>query len=209
MAHAAGVHETGSRARNDALYPLVIAGDERAKQEMIEGNMALVTLRVETFIKNCPAAAFLRDDLISEGLLALTTAVNRMEPVSEPNPTGYILVAVSNAIEELVDKELYMQMSSETARRKRAAGEKLPTQIPVGRGVFEMAYDETKVRELRDTIESCAETDIERTILKLREEGNSDYDIAAEIDLPRLSIFRMRREMHQRFLDKTGIKGQA
>jgi hypothetical protein len=57
-----------------------------------------------------------------------------MEPVSEPNPTGYILVAVSNAIEELVDKELNMQMSSDTARRKRAAGEKLPTADSDGQG---------------------------------------------------------------------------
>ena len=53
--------------------------------------------------------------------------------------------------------------------------------------------------ELRDLLESCCESDKERTLLRMREEGCSDREIAEALDTSRTSIQALRKELEERF----------
>lgn len=209
---AAGITTTNSRERNEQLYPLVIAGNEEARREMIEGNMALVTLRVNTFIRFFPQAEFLRDDLISEGLLALVSAVNGMKNrigQADCNPQGYLLKSISNALGEMLDSESHLQMLSKTVRNKRAEGETLPQQIPMSGSMPDVAFDEQPLRELKEDIWSVAETDEERTVLRMREEGFNDREIGEVLGMPNTTVWVTRRDLYERFLAASGMTGEA
>lgn len=214
-AAAAGISETSSRERNNEFYVRMTGGDKDAINEMIEANMAIVMVRVDAFLANCPNYGYLREDLVSEGLLALTEAVQAMskskKDVSKINPTGYLYVAVSRAIGAAAEAEETMQLKPKTLRdaKERAQGQgvelTIPTQIPMGRNLPDVAYDETGVSELRDEIWSCAEDDQERRILKLREDGYVDDEIAEELSIPRWLVQEIRSSLYDRFLEKSGM----
>lgn len=237
---AAGITTSNSRQRNEQLYPLVVAGDEDARREMIEGNMALVTLRVNTFIRFFPQAEYLRDDLMAEGMLALVKAVRNMKDRTGSegcNPQGFILKSISNHIGDLLDSESNMQVSAGTVRSKRVSlvetqecsecgGEldngwhckdcfhdnrpdKFPRQIPMSGSMPDVAFDETRVRDLRDEIWSVAESDDERNILRMREEGYGWEEISKTLGLPLSTAYMMIRDLYERFLAVSGMTGEA
>ena len=72
------------REQNERLYVRVMAGDEEARQEMIEGNMPLVIAKANSYIRRFPQLAYLRDDLHSAGFLGLVKAVNKMAEHDRP-----------------------------------------------------------------------------------------------------------------------------
>ena len=89
------------------LYQRLVSGDTKARDEMIEGNMALVVYRVDTYLRNAPQMAYYRDDMIAEGLVGLCKAVDAMQkkgPVKDPRPTGYITRSVDQHIARLADE---------------------------------------------------------------------------------------------------------
>ena len=52
---------------------------------------------------------------------------------------------------------------------------------------------------MRDLLESCCESDDDRTILRMREEGYSDREIAGTIGLKHTTTYLMRKELEKRF----------
>lgn len=198
-----------SREKNNELYSRVMAGDEQARQQMIEGNMALVGNKVNAFIRGHPQAGHLRDDLRSAGYIGLVQAVNAMdkhENPENPNPTGYLSIAIHREIKRLADGEALISVPDRTQRdaRKENRQIKAPT---VHQGIPK-SFDDQKqdspleVIELRDLLDSCCESDDERTILRMREEGYSDRDIADAIGLSHTTTYMMRRELEKRFQNK-------
>lgn len=198
-----------SREKNNELYSRVMAGDEQARQQMIEGNMALVGNKVNAFIRGHPQAGHLRDDLRSAGYIGLVQAVNAMdkhENPENPNPTGYLSIAIHREIKRLADGEALISVPDRTQRdaRKENRQIKAPT---VHQGIPK-SFDDQKqdspleVIELRDLLDSCCESDDERTILRMREEGYSDRNIADAIGLSHTTTYMMRRELEKRFQNK-------
>lgn len=213
QASANGITNTGTRDRNNELWAAVVAGDQAARKEMIESNMALVMVKVEAFIATFPKSAYLRDDMTSEGLLGLVEGVDNMiasakgrKSLDPPNPSGYLQVAISRAIGNLYDTECNLQMPAPTARLQRQKGRLVPKQscctvLP------ESVVDDTKLRELRDLVMSCAETNDERTLLRMREEGYTDSEIAKAIGLSRTPVLKLRQKLYQRYLEKVAAIG--
>ena len=64
---------------NDAAYQRLVSGDESARNELIEGNMALVIHRVDAYLHRAPQMAYYRDDMISAGIVGLCEVVDRMQ----------------------------------------------------------------------------------------------------------------------------------
>src|SRR5689334_13872772 len=106
---------------NDELYPLVAAGDKAAHERMILNNVDLVEWRVDEFVRRVPSAETLRDDLISEGYLALTQAVDDLCNGESQcsNPTGYLSTAIQFAIEKYDDRQAMIAMPPRTKARAR------------------------------------------------------------------------------------------
>jgi DNA-directed RNA polymerase specialized sigma24 family protein len=65
------------------------------------------------------------------------------------------------------------------------------------------------MQDLRETLDACCEDDTDREILRLREEGYVDREIANRLGLPLTTCYVMRRTMYARFLELTGWRGEA
>lgn len=202
----------GSKELNAELYPKVVAGDQEAREMMIHANMPLVLNCVESFILTFPSAEFLRDDMVSAGFVGLVDAVNRFSTNEAiDNPTGYITVAVSREIGKLVDDEGSIRVPSRTKHHKKVKGEDvdIPERLDDFPETIEDSTHALEMVELRDTLASCCESDEERDILRMREANYVDREIADVLGLPLTTTYMLRRTLYQRFLDKTGMKGEV
>ena len=190
--------------RNSQLATLVSRGGKAARDEMIESNMAIVAGKVNDYLICFPHLAYLKDDLIGDGNLALVDAADRIMrgEVADKNLMGYLRVAVAIAIGHSIDAELYS--SDRSARRHRQNGEdphpfhKVPNSDHV---LSELGHDPRPETELLNLIVSQCETDEERAIVDLRMKGYKDDEIARQLDIPKTTIFMLRRELYQRCLE--------
>ena len=197
--------------RNERLYPRVMAGDEKAREEMIEGNMPLVVLRVNSFVQRNPQLAHLRDDLHSAGFTGLVQAVNKMAESSDiANPNSYISVAISREIAKLAEKEavhIGIELMELPANDPPADADSADCVREASHGVPESIVDgnqsaTTELIELRDLLQSCCESEEERTLLRMREEGHSDRDIAEVIGQTLWATHTLRKRLEERFNQK-------
>jgi hypothetical protein len=205
------ITQSSDHERNERLYPRVMAGDEQAREEMITSNMPLVVLRVNSFIQRNPQLAHLRDDLHSAGFTGLVQAVNKTAEGSDiANPNSYISVAISREIAKLAEKEavhIGIELVNLLERDPLADTESADSVPEVSHNIPESVVDTnrsavTELSELRDLIESCCETDEERTLIRMREEGYADRDIADALSMPHTAAYTLRRELEQRFQKK-------
>ena len=65
------------------------------------------------------------------------------------------------------------------------------------------------VFELRDLIEACCETEEERTIVRMREQGYVDREIAETLDMPLSTTYMLRRGIQERFLERSAAEDEA
>jgi len=197
------------REKNEELYVRVMAGDAQARQEMIEGNMALVGSNVNEYIRKHPEAAHLRDDLRSAGYVGLVQAVGAMARHRDPensNPTGYMSVAIRREISRFADNEATISIPDRTQREARKGNRPLVAPA-VRQGIPKSLADSgpdaaQKLAETRDLLDSCCQSEDDRTILRMREEGYADRDIAKAIGLAHTTTYMMRRELQRRYLQK-------
>ncbi|REJ65603.1 MAG: hypothetical protein DWQ31_16825 [Planctomycetota bacterium] len=208
------IDEPLDREKNDALYARLCAGDADAREEMIQGNMPLVIDKVNSYVNTFPQAEFLQDDMQSAGFLGLVQAVSAMMEHKLPqrsNATGYISVSVQREIGKVVDNELTIRVPDRTKRLKRAQNEKIDAPKNVGVPSETLADDGQQhgpaMFELRDLIETCCLCEEDRVIVAMREQGHSDEEIGQAINVPKTTAYMMRRELYQRFLAKSELKG--
>jgi len=196
------------REENERLYHRVMAGDREARRQMIEGNRPLVVMKVDSYIHCYPNVAYLRDDLHSAGFAALVQAVNKMAEHDQPrkvNPTGYISVAITHGIARLAEKEAAMGLTSipefEDAPDDDDDAPRAEHNVPdsildanesARQGLF----------ELRDLIHSCCQSEEEHTLVRMREEGYSDREIARALNMSHTSAYMLRKELETRFQEK-------
>lgn len=194
---------------NARLYPLVAAGDTDARQHMIEGNMSLAVVKVESFIRCFPETAHLRDDLTSAAFIGLTKAVNKMAAGNGPRntdasaPTDFIGMWINRELSELVASESTIRLPARSKYRAQAEGQELtaPTVCNFIPERFQTPSYEAEL-ETRDLIESCCACDEERTFVAMREAGHTLDDIAAVLGMSRTSLYRMARELEGRVTRK-------
>lgn len=216
--------ETASRIDNDLLYPRVAAGDREAMTKMIESNVPFVVNKVDTFIRCFPSAAYLRDDLIAEGMMCLCKAVSKMaeDGVKEnANATGYISYWIHKGIGLVVDSEAAAgpNESERTRKRKASDGEPIGHRVELTAGdgeFFDLSHpipdtvtDPMSIPDLKDLIYSCCETEVDRMIVELREQNYTYHEVAKIIELPYTATYMLLRAIYARFLLKSGMKGEA
>ena len=123
------------------------------------------------------------------------------------NPTGYISVAITHEIARVAEKESAMGLTSIPEPENgpsRGSDDDVPE---VGHNVPESIIDanESAVQglfDLRDMLDSCTEREEERTLLRMREKGYSDREIAEALNMSRTSVQRLRKELEERFKQK-------
>jgi RNA polymerase sigma factor (sigma-70 family) len=182
---------------NDDLYRRIRSGENATVAKMIERNLPLVKSRVGVFLKEYGRFRHLFDDLVGEGFMALTDAVNSFATKAVSKPTGYIVSAIDFALSNYVDAEIGAGMMGErTVQRRRANGDSLPEQLPFdiaeppahlwqdasGRTVRKKIEDENSAAELPELERDEPETkrigighdDAKQLIARYEQDGKPD-----------------------------------
>lgn len=207
-----------TRESNDALYPLVVAGNPKAREEMILSNMPMVTRKVTAYLQQFPQCKHLKDDLLSQGYVGLVTAVNNMVGghIEEPNPTGFMSLHIHHEIGELLDYESAIRVPKRSFLRKKKADPDF--EVPTKEASVDAQYtlerdglvDPRSIVDLEDELEACCESDVEKQIVRHRREGRKDDEIATILGLPKSTTYVMRRGIYARFLERNPeIKGEV
>lgn len=195
---------------NDRLFPLVVAGDPGAREEMIKANMPLVLNRVAAYLARFPQCSHLREDLVSQGFVGLVTAVNNMvgSNVEEPNPLGFMSFHIQHALGELMDDEATIRVPRRTFLENKAKGKTIPRPEKHGSACADDVLkrdgerDPRSLVDLMDELLGCCESPTEREIVKHRRDGRSDAEIANILGIPKTTTYMMRRSIYARFLQR-------
>jgi len=207
--HRATNGVTWTAEKNVEQYPRVAAGDEAAREDMINGNMPLVFSKVESFLRCFPHLVHLRDDLVSAGCVGLVRAVNQMAKgcrIRKPrnwNPTDYMGTAIYRKFSELIEDESPIRVPHTSKDRARAEGEELEVPGVVNKKSerLEMPSYEGEF-ETRDLIELCCTCDEERTFVAMRKAGHTFVEIANALNMSRMSTHRMAKKLEGRVVRK-------
>lgn len=202
--HRATNSETLDAEKNFALSLRVAAGDQGAREAMINGNMPLVLSKVESFIGCFPHVAHLRDDLVSAASVGLVKAVNKISLGKGPRkkdpsaPTDFIGMWINRELNQLLENEGIVPPHT-TKYRARAQGEEvtLPTFTNAVPERF-AAPSYQKQLEARDLLESCCTCEAERTIVAMQIAGHTLMKTAKAIGKSRMTTHRMQKKLYAR-----------
>ncbi|MEX0938325.1 MAG: hypothetical protein WDZ59_10745 [Pirellulales bacterium] len=179
---------------NTELLPLVAAGDIGARDRMIESNVGLVRDTVRRFLTSRPQFKYLRDDLISEGILGLAEAVR---DIAAGAPVQHVAAYLRKAVFNQLDSHVTAHGNTIKTPRMRDA-----------ENVRRIEEDDCDPRnhhrevDLADEIMGSCQDDVEREIVRLRIQGYKDVEVAERLRLSTSWINDVRRKMYERFLTR-------
>lgn len=190
---------------NQALLPLVEAGDHHARQQMVGGNLPLVISIVEGMIGCAPQLAYLRDDMTSAGYTGLTKAVNRIKRLGDrAKVTSYLSVAIRRDIKRLLASETTIYVPPRSQQAARAQGD--PIEPPCVVNCLperpRLSNDACGETDARDLLDSCCACEEERTLLAMREAKHTYAEIARAIGKPLSSTYVLAKALESRIQQK-------
>lgn len=186
----------------DTLAEQLRLGCERTRQRMIEGYMPLVHSKVNKWINIYPSLEYLEEEMVSEGYLAVVTAVVSIERGNKPansNVTAYVSVAIVNAIGKFLDE-------NSTMIRIPKCSDASP---PVIEQIFDRPQresDPTAMLEVSDLLTAACVSDEDRAIVDLLSKGYTEREVSAQLDIPQSTVNILRYEIHERYnrLERSG-----
>lgn len=164
-------------------------GPERrvAIDKIITANVPLVFTKANTYINLHNDVEFLCDDLISEGLVALTLAVFDLASMETPddggNCTAFIATRIVWAMCKFVEKDEHQQIPK---------GYSPPGPIII---------DPRDEIETQDLLKSTCNTPEDHVIIDMRKKGCNDQEIADCLGLSRRAVNFTRNEIMNRYYD--------
>ena len=182
------------------LAEQVRLGSRKAKEQMIEGYMPLVHHKVKSWLAVFPTLAYLRDDMVSEGFLAVVTAVDNIAISNEPkidNPTGYVSVAIHNQLSNFAMNEAIIRVPRSVEPDKRAS---VSPHVYTGlESAMMTSLDQERLIEVKDMLASICRTEYDALIMELRASGYTDAEIGVQLEIPPPTVYMLRRELRERF----------
>lgn len=169
----------------EAIRELHGEARKEAIQEMVLSNVPLVMWKVESYIRLYPKLSFLHEDLVGEGILGLTTAINKLAEMEEPegggNPTAFISQRISWTIGWFVDND----------KKQNIPYYYSPPLVS--------DVDPTTIVDTQDLLEAACQTEEDLTIIEMRKRGCVDQEIADRLGSARSSVRVQRHELMQRY----------
>ena len=153
---------------------------------MIEANIPLAFIKLKTFIQLFPSFKYMWDDMVAEGILALTEGVHRLGDMETPgkddvnNPTGYVGMMIVRRVGRML----------ESLTEKITLGYQSPLAVVI---------DPRGIVETRDLLLAACETGIDRDIMGMRERGCTQSEIADSLDLSQSSVSVYLHEIKTRY----------
>lgn len=177
--------------QNLAWMEDIRAGETDLINVMIEANIPLVMLKLESFLKLYPGFDHMWDDMVGEGLLALTEAVHDLakkptpEDEEDNNPQGFMGMVIVRRVGKM--------LSAQTRP--------LPETY---RSPLDVVVDPRDSVDTQDMLEAVCETYIDREILDRRMQGSTIKEIGDALDLPREAVSVYLQEIKDRYEQLSG-----
>ena len=147
------------KQENDRLYLRVLEGDAKAKEQLVVNNMPLVVAIVDCFIEKHPMYDYLRDDLTSEGFVALAAAAQ--SPNRKRDTTSYLSKSIRSSLRKFVGRSGVVSNRSSRLRAKPGQP-KVVTNKDVSKFTLGSTVEPTSIVDLRDLIASCCLSEFRR-----------------------------------------------
>ncbi len=156
---------------------------------MIASNVPLVFLKVETYIGLHSSVEFLKDDLVSAGLLSLTQAVRRLSELTTPedtpkekdNPTGYIGNRIIWGIGRFIQNDEKQQVPADY------------------HPPYPLEVNPMDIVDTKDLLYVACQTHEDCVIMEMRERGCTDQEVADRLDISRSAVRVQRHELMERY----------
>ena len=218
---------------NARLFEEAKSGSNSATEMLITGNMKLVSAALGRFLASYPFAEYLVDDLFAEGLMVLSRGVQRLakeesdvifaeldeaslgsledEDETNYNPIGYLYISIYRAIQTLYERDSSVAIKDRTRDRNTPAGHNCPTKkLDRSMKFFEgLAQDPFAEIYCLEALQGSCQSPTDREIINLRVKGYNDYEIAEQLGIPRLKLWRARRRLYARYCNDNGLRETA
>ena len=162
---------------------------KQAIDDLVESNIPLVLLKVDSYIGLHPHMEFLKEDLISVGLIGLIPAINSLAEKDSPNDGGN----VNGFIGQRIIWELCRLVDIDERQ-----------QVPIGYTPpnTHVVVDPMEIVDTRDLLESICQTPEEQIILNMLEQGCTNEAIANRLSISQSAVRIHRLELEARYFRK-------
>lgn len=189
--------KTDQAVRNEELIQRHLDGDTAASDALITENLPLVRVTVRRMLKRWPGHSHLREDLISEGVLELTSYVRYRltAPLRPPKAfDNLVITIVRHAVLKVLQRE--EEPHSNTHFYPSVGLENLPDSV--------LAVEDARFQQIEDQefLLSCCQGRRQREILQLCFDGIPIDGIAQRlrttVDAVKMTLrrFRQRARRH-------------
>jgi RNA polymerase sigma factor (sigma-70 family) len=141
---------------------------------------------------------YLKDDLLSEGCLAVVRKLRDIEAgkIAPQNVTAYLRRTLANVFSNMAAAQRnIVSPKGRVARRDR---ERLPQTEDAYLEEVPEKYDRDAAWHLRDTIDACCESDTELQIVALRAEGYTQAEVAGITGISQAGINALLARIEKR-----------
>jgi RNA polymerase sigma factor (sigma-70 family) len=167
---------------NDEFYRRMMLGDLDAKQQLIVRNTALVIAIIESYLHSNPQYEYLRDEFIGDAFLRLVDVIDRLSK-SKLHPKSSVSCCLSGMVPNVI---LNTVAGAPVIRSNYRATQPAPAVVSATN--IDIPTAETGCDDLRDLIDTCCNTDQDRQLIALREEGYTYPEIANLTGSPRRTV---------------------
>jgi len=200
---------------------------EEIRNDLIETNMPLVTVKVEAHLAEFSDRRYLRDDLFSDGVAALVQAVNRLCDGAKVKSTvgAYLGKAIKRGIERasICAPLIHEPPGSKHHNKKTGKKVAIPKVTSFKRSGIRKSTDgddngdyqksdsrnipdrssgaAVRVFELMDEILAACKTDEERQIVRMLADGYTVDDIATDLQVKPARVYYLRLNLRKRLVD--------
>lgn len=190
-----------------ALLACLRTGDANATERVILGHVRLAMQIVGRYLHRLKSDR-LSDLLVSAALEGIIDAVHRVSAGSmeHDNLSGYVTDYIHRYVSRALEDVPTVRVPRTTQQSARYRGETVRRPSRVGFDDPDLLrrtakHDDINDFEIKEIIDKIIQSDLERRILELRQEGQTDAEIATALSLSKTSVFLIRKQVERRFLE--------
>lgn len=186
--------------RLDSLVDQLRKGDTTVIGEIVEGHIRLALSIASGFAARMPHQS---DVFVAEALFALSRAVAEAAgKLRDNNITAYLSLRMNSACFKAMVGQQIVRIPKSTMDDMKARGEAVVLPVVERIVPFDVLARASDLSELKEMIQSCVRTAFEGQVIKLRELGYNDPQIADLLKCSRSSASMARKAVRQRFEEK-------
>jgi hypothetical protein len=166
---------------------------------LIEHNIPMVIAQVNRHIKKWRSHAYLLDDLISAGHIALIQGVDKLLEGERAVPEAYLRAKINGAIKDCIDNELGEgMMSKSTVFNRRRSNQPIPAKS-YDIAHLEDPWDANDLRSTFNSLYAAGRDDADEVIVQMRAKGYKDPEIGRTLNLSQQQIRERRKNIEERY----------